>query len=241
LICGVLSGIVAAEISEGISDMSDVAALPYCSNCNAGVPFASGAFPYLCEKCNIDPYRINLLRVNTNLLDATVSGQLTEVAFPMVLRFATDRKRTCDTNPPAVIIGLVFTELHESGGKVLLIQRAIEPSIGGWALVSGFIIDTLDWQGNLRKELLEEASVEVSTDPLCMRPYTFSSNTPRTTLLLNFAIVEPEGIIEIRTFDPDHETAARQEFEFTREVRPPFCFSIHEEIFNQFCAERFGW
>jgi ADP-ribose pyrophosphatase YjhB (NUDIX family) len=241
LIFGYLSGIVAIEISEGISDMSNMMTAPYCANCNAGVPFDTGAFPYLCEKCNADPYRINLLRVNANLLDVVDSGQLTVTAFPVVLRFANDRKRTCDTNPAPVIIGLIFTELHETGGKVLLIQRAIPPSIGEWALVSGFIIDTLDWQGNLRKEADEEASVTLSTESKHMYPFTFSANTPRTNLLLNFAVVQPEGVTEIKAFDPDHETSARQEFEFNRDVRPPFCFPIHAEVFNQFCARHFGW
>ena len=219
--------------------MSD---LPYCCNCNPVQElFDKAEYPYLCVRCEADPYRISLLSLSKNLLALVEVRLMNETIFTLVMAHICERKSTCDTNPAPVIVGLIFTELYSDGGKVLLIKRAIEPQIGGWALVSGFVIDTLSWQANLRKEAKEEASVTLSLEPHHMYPFNFANNEPRTNLMLNFAVVLPEGVIRIHDFAPDHETADRMEFRFTRSERPPFCFPIHATMFDKFCAKRFGW
>ncbi len=188
-----------------------------------------------------DPYRINLLRAVSNLLELSLHSAISDVAFRLSVDQLKVFKSRCDTNPAPVIIGLIFTELHDTGGKILLVQRAIPPSVGGWALVSGFVIDTINWRGNLRKEAMEEASVQLSGKPEDIVPFWFASNEPRTNLLLNFAVVLPKGVEAILPFNPDHETLDRKEFAFTRECRPDFCFPIHGEVFDLFCREHFGW
>ena len=219
-----------------------MSASTYCCNCHQSkIEFETAVLPYLCDQCGADPYRLSLLSITNHLVALVESNYLTSDTFRVIVADIISRKNSCDTNPAPVVVGLVFTELYDDGGKVLLVQRAIEPQIGGWALVSGYVIDTLSWQENLRKEVKEEASVVVSTKKEDMYPFYFASNLPRTNLLLNFAVVLPQGVVRILDFTPDHETLARQEFRFTRDVRPDFCFSIHQTVFDAFCAQHFGW
>ncbi len=216
--------------------------LPYCCNCNPDrAVFSNTGYPYLCTRCESDPCRLSLLDLSKNLLSLVDVGEMSNDVFSLVMARVCDLKRRCDTNPAPVVIGLIFTELYEDGGKVLLVKRAIEPAIGGWALVSGFIIDTLTWQNNLRKEALEEASVTLSTEPQHMYPFSFVNNEPRTNLILNVAVVLPSGVVRIHDFAPDHETADRMEFRFSLSERPPFCFPIHTVMFDRFCSQHFGW
>ena len=214
----------------------------YCCNCNPDrTVFNRADYPYLCELCSADPYRLSLLKLSNNLLALAAEGGLSNDVFMLVMTRACELKDTCDTNPAPVVIGLIFTELYPDGGKVLLIKRAIEPQIGGWALVSGFIIDTLSWQANLRKEAKEEACVTLSVASHHMSPFYFANNEPRTNQMLNFAVVLPEGVVRIHDFTPDHETSERMEFRFSQAERPPFCFPIHAAVFDRFCSQYFGW
>lgn len=210
----------------------------HCCNCRSDVSYSVRQPQILCEKCTNDPYRINLLKSCQVLRVLQMERKLSATEFASYVAMLCHLKSKCDTNPFPVIIGIILTELYPDGGKVLMVQRAIDPCIGGWALVSGFVVDQFDWRMNLRKEVMEEASVTLDTAH--MTPFSFESN-PKNNLLLNFAVVMPEGVVRINDFAPDHETSGRMEFRFSKEVRPPFCFSIHEEMFNQWCKQHFGW
>lgn len=214
----------------------------YCCSCHPAGNLLVVMTPFLlCRQCVADPYRINVLQVLERLLDLHRNTSISDGVFRVCVEHIYELRKTCDVNPAPVIIGLIFTELGLDGGKVLLVQRAIPPRVGGWALVSGYIIDTLNWRCNLRKEALEEASVVLTGREDHMVPFSFATNEPRTNLILNFAIVFPAGVEAILPFTPDHETLARQEFVFTRDVRPVFCFPIHQQMFDEFCARQFGW
>lgn len=217
--------------------------MSYCANCNHQFVVLPQAeqFPFLCGKCTSDPYRIHVLPVLGNFAELANQSVISDAVFRACVTEMATLKLTCDTNPAPVVIGLTFTELHADGGKVLMIQRNIEPYAGGWALVSGYIIDTLSWRDNLRKETMEEASVRLSPRDADIQPFTFANNEPKTNLLLNFAVVLPSGVVEVLPHTPDRETKDRQEFAFTRDVWPDFCMPIHRDMFRAFCHHHFGW
>ncbi len=215
--------------------------MPFCCSCNPTSTLDDRNFPYLCDACKEEPYRINLCDTIGNLLQKCAVGQLSEAVFYHVVEHVHTLCAARDTNPAPVIVGLIFTELYADGGKVLMIKRAIEPHIGEWALVSGYIIDTLNWRGNLRKETLEEATVLLSALPEHMVPFAFETNEPNTNRILNFAVVMPEGVIRINEFVHNREASDRMEFRFSRTERPTFCFPLHQQMFDAFCALQFGW
>jgi ADP-ribose pyrophosphatase YjhB (NUDIX family) len=216
--------------------MSDVR--KYCCNCAHDASFELAQFPYICAECQTDPYKIKLLQAGQNALELSSRDWIPLTVYRQVMSYLLGLKSKCETNPDPVIIGIILTELYQGGGKVLMIKRAIEPCIGQWALVSGHIIKPLSWQENLRKEVIEEASVTL--DMSHMTPFNFESNGRRDQLL-NFAVVKPEGVVRINDFNPDHETSDRMEFQFGKYVRPPFCFPIHTEMFDLWCKQHFKW
>ncbi|NUS54523.1 MAG: NUDIX hydrolase [Streptomycetaceae bacterium] len=68
--------------------------------------------------------------------------------------------------PPAVMLAvdLVILTLRESGLKVLLIERGVEPYEGAWALPGGFLRDAEeDLTAAARRELEEEAAMDAAT------------------------------------------------------------------------------
>ena len=61
---------------------------------------------------------------------------------------------------PAVTVDCVIFGLDEEDLKILLIQRALEPFAGKWALPGGFIHVGEDPEMSARRELLEETGVQ---------------------------------------------------------------------------------
>ena len=60
---------------------------------------------------------------------------------------------------PAVTVDCVVFGLDDGALKVLLIQRALEPFQGAWALPGGFIKMDEDLEAAARRELEEETGV----------------------------------------------------------------------------------
>lgn len=69
-----------------------------------------------------------------------------------------------------VTVDLVVFALHESRLKVLLIERAIEPFAGRWALPGGFVRDGESVEAAARRELEEETGIR---DVFLEQLYTF--------------------------------------------------------------------
>lgn len=144
-------------------------------------------------------------------------------------------------NPKPVIIGLLFTELHKTGGKVLAGRRAIKPYLGEWALISGYQEESHGgWRGCLAAEAFEEVQVVLSADNAnLVYPFTFDNN-PKGNLMLNFAVARPAAI-SLGVFKPNKETSERAEIPFSEHDRPNFGIPVHTLVFDQFCQRHFGW
>jgi 8-oxo-dGTP diphosphatase len=69
-----------------------------------------------------------------------------------------------------VTVDLVVFALQESRLRVLLIQRALEPFAGGWALPGGFVRDGESLEAAARRELEEETGMH---DVFLEQLYTF--------------------------------------------------------------------
>lgn len=100
----------------------------------------------------------------------------------------------------------------DAGGRVLLARRAIEPFLGAWDLPGGFVEDGEHPLDALRRELREEAAVEV--EPLefvgvWMDEYRGDSSAQSTLNLFWAARLvagEPaaaDDVAELRWFEPD--------------------------------------
>jgi ADP-ribose pyrophosphatase YjhB (NUDIX family) len=131
-------------------------------------------------------------------------------------------------NQIPVVVGIVLTEEQ----KVLVIRRAIEPFIGGWALPSGYVEEGDSWRERLRQEIEDEAYVVVSTDPKHMRLYD-ARTTPNGKILLLFAVISRDGIKEMRSFVPNAEVSERDTRQLDLYSCPSLCFDLHEEVLRQ--------
>ena len=61
---------------------------------------------------------------------------------------------------PKIVVGSVVAE----GDRLLLCQRAIEPSAGLWTIPSGYLEVDEELEQGARREALEEAGMEIETD-----------------------------------------------------------------------------
>lgn len=144
-------------------------------------------------------------------------------------------------NPTPVVVGLVFPRPQE----LLLIRRKIEPHKGKFALPGGYVELGEDWRAALARELDQEASVIVSTDPEHMRVYDVRS-TPDGEKILIFAVVEQEGVKKMQRFKQNDETSERKLTAVDDWTWPKLCFPLHTDVVVEYCGEHFatnsgGW
>jgi ADP-ribose pyrophosphatase YjhB (NUDIX family) len=74
-------------------------------------------------------------------------------------------------NPTPVVVGLVFPKPQE----LLLVRRSIASYKGELALPGGYVISGEGWRDALAREISEEATVSVSTDPKHMKVFDVRS------------------------------------------------------------------
>jgi 8-oxo-dGTP diphosphatase len=120
---------------------------------------------------------------------------------------------------PAVAVDCVVFGLDPEGLKLLLIERALEPFKGSWALPGGFVRvdETLDRAAE--RELVEEAGVSIS---YLEQLYTFGAlqRDPRERVVsvAYFALVNPASHM------PRANTDASRAAWFTEGSLPPLAF-----------------
>lgn len=69
---------------------------------------------------------------------------------------------TYDYPRPCLTVDCVVFGLDDAALKVLLIQRAVEPFIGSWALPGGFVDMDESLEGAARRELQEETGLDIA-------------------------------------------------------------------------------
>lgn len=196
----------------------------------------TGNYPVpICDRCWEFPDRSKYKNIVSFCLSSTDYRSVNEARMNAILNNLLNRYH----NPKPVIIGLIFTELHEQGGKVLIGRRAINPYKGEWALVSGYMEEKHGgWRGTLATEASEEVSATIFADYTSVKPYWFES-TKDGRLLLNFAIVPPEAL-RLHEFVPNDETSERMEFAFDAHTKPELGIEQHQRIFNMWHSQHFG-
>jgi 8-oxo-dGTP pyrophosphatase MutT (NUDIX family) len=107
-------------------------------------------------------------------------------------------------NPLPVVVVLVPV-LNEHKLGLLLVQRAIAPHAGAWALPGGFIESGEDWRAAGAREVREEAGVKISPSSLAVRDL-FSA--PDDTLIIA-AQSDPLSAAAMPPFLSNPEASAR--------------------------------
>jgi 8-oxo-dGTP diphosphatase len=125
---------------------------------------------------------------------------------------------------PALAVDCVVFGLDREGLKLLLIERAIEPFRGRWALPGGFVRESETLDAAAERELVEEAGVRVS---YLEQLYTFGDldRDPRERVVsvAYYALVNPAVHAPIAATD-----AARAAW-FRDDALPELAFD-HERI-----------
>ena len=131
-------------------------------------------------------------------------------ATPLAMRAKYDRRRpTCPDcgfihfrDPKVAVIGLVT-----HGDRVLLIQRAVDPEMGKWALPGGFMDAGEMPDAALRRELLEEINLPVTVgDLLTIFPMAGPAEA-RQGIVLAFRALPVGTIPETFTCEDDVQDA----------------------------------
>jgi len=135
-------------------------------------------------------------------------------------------------NPDPVVVGLVINKHDE----LLCVQRTIEPI--GLALPGGYVHRGEDWRTALKREIREEASVDVSTDPKHMKVFDAQS-TPDGEKLLLFGVIREEGIRHIYKFKKNSETSDRLFKRIDFYTSPTLVFPLHNLVMNKYRGETF--
>ncbi len=136
-------------------------------------------------------------------------------------------------NPTPVVVGLVFPKPQE----LLLVRRSIAPHKGELALPGGYVELGEDWRVALAREINQEASVTVSTNPDYMRVYDVRS-TPDGDRILIFAAIGPDGV-KMHRFKKNKETSERLLFTVDDWTKPTLCFPLHTDVVNKYCEQNF--
>jgi 8-oxo-dGTP diphosphatase len=153
-------------------------------------------------------------------------------ATELVWRFSGERER-----PTCPSCGFVFYfnpvvgagTLVETGGRVVLIRRGVEPHAGYWSLPSGYVEADERAEEAAIRETKEETGLEVEIDDL-LGVYSFGRE-PQTGVLILYSAHTLGGILragddaqEVRTFapgelPPDDEIAFGTHLQALREWR----------------------
>ena len=134
--------------------------------------------------------------------------------------------RTTFRNPAPVAVVLAPVD-----DGLLVVQRAIEPARGKWALPGGYIDYGESWQVAAVRELREETGVV--SDPERARIEAVHS-PPGGRQVLLFVRVAPLSRAQIPPFQESAEVSALDVIDGPREL----AFPLHTELCRQFFADR---
>ena len=114
---------------------------------------------------------------------------------------------------------------------VLLIQRAIEPGFGKWALPGGFIDMGESWEEAAARELWEEA--EIRTDPKGITLLQVHSVESKRILLV-FGLATPMTRQELPPFRKNEEISDRAVVSFEELGSYEMAFPLHLRVTQQY-------
>lgn len=132
-------------------------------------------------------------------------------------------------NPIPVIVVLQPVIRADGTVGLVMIQRAIQPALGGWALPGGFV-EVEDWRVAGEREIEEEGAGDIDADKLVpFAPHPYES-TPDGRRILMFCTAEPIREQDLPPFTANRETSDRKVIWKATES----CFSIHTEAIRLF-------
>ena len=123
-------------------------------------------------------------------------------------------------NPIPVAVAMIF---NTDRSKVLVGERAIEPSIGGDALMGGYAEPGETAEGAAQREAREETGRSIDNAPM---HYESSSPTANNRMLLFFSTAVPEVL-----FDGVEDSSEMRNIRFITPEQlhaKPLCFSLHQ-------------
>jgi 8-oxo-dGTP pyrophosphatase MutT (NUDIX family) len=114
---------------------------------------------------------------------------------------------------------------------LLLVQRAIPPSVGEYCLPGGFVDWAESWQAAAAREIREETQLECSPDEFSLAD---TLSTPDGTRVLIFGVSKKlRTLAELkRRFVPSNETSAYK----IGLADSKLCFSLHQKVFDAWFA-----
>lgn len=140
----------------------------------------------------------------------------------------------CDTvvfrNPIPVVVGLIpICDNNKTG--ILLIRRAIKPSVGELCLPGGFVDWGESWRTGLSREIFEETTL--ITEPDEFRLMDTCSIPDNSRILIFGRSIKIRHIDELKNFKPNTEVSALK-LGLSKDV---LCFSLHQKAFNSWFNE----
>lgn len=124
-------------------------------------------------------------------------------------------------------MGVVLQPTWEGG--VVVIQRAIPPGEGQWALPGGFLDSHEGWQAGCARELWEETGIGVAPEALSLRALL---DAEADNLLLLLVQAPPLREADLPAFVPNAECAARR----ILAAPEPLAFPLHTQALAHFFA-----
>ena len=148
-------------------------------------------------------------------------------------RFVCDSCATIHYQNPIMVVGTV----PETGGRILLCRRAIEPALDKWTLPAGYLENGETLQQGAARETLEEAGYHIAN----LAPYAIANivRVNQVYIMFRCSLAERSGppgseSLEVRLFSPDEipwqEIAFRSIYEVLRlycEDREKGMFPVH--------------
>ena len=146
-------------------------------------------------------------------------------------RFVCDSCGAIHYQNPQMVVGA----LPESGGRILLCRRAIDPARDKWTLPAGYLENSETLEEGAARETLEESGYLISN----LKPYAVAS-IPRINqvyfifrcCLSEQAAAPGSESSEVRLFDPDAVPWPDIAFRSIHEVLRCYCLDLRDGAFT---------